>query len=409
MPVKVALVISHPIQHFCVFYRALAAVETLDLEVVFCSDLGVRRYFDRNMGVEIAWKADLLSGYSHRFLPEGPTIQGTRFWEINNPSLDSNLNEVAPDVVVVAGYAQATMLRAIVWARRHGVPVLMAGDSELLHHRPWYRRALKHFVLRPLLSQIAGFLTVGENNEAYLRHYGVPADRMFRSPFTIDEASFAAVRAERSSVRDAFRRRHQLPADAFVVLFVGKLIAHKRPGDLVQALVRLRADGAPEGPVWLALAGDGPLRGDLERAAAGLNCRFLGFLNLDELPAAYVAADVFALPSEREPHSLAVQEAVFVGLPVVLSDRVGTTGPSDVSRAGINALVYPCGDVPALAAALDALVRDPARLAAMGRASLQVSGEVGLAQSVAGFCAAVTAVNARRRHRFQAAHRHRSG
>lgn len=408
MPVKVAIVISHPIQHFCGFYRALAATEELDLEVVFCSDLGIRSYFDRDMGVEIAWKADLLSGYSHRFLPESPTVQGARFWEINNPSIDSNLAELAPDVVVVAGYAQATMLRAIVWCRRRGVPVLMTSDSELLHHRPWYTRALKSLVLRTLFAQIAGFLAVGDNNEAYFRHYGVPADRLFRSPFTIDEAAFAPARAARDAIRDAFRHRHQLPADAFVVLFVGKLAAHKRPGDLVQALARLSAAGAPD-PVWLALAGDGSLRGDLEHAAAGLNCRFLGFLNLDELPKAYAAADVLALPSTREPYGLVVREAAFVGLPLVLSDRVGAVGPSDVARAGVNALVYPCGDIPALADALCALARDPARQAAMGMASLQVTGELGMAQSVVGFCAAVTAVTGRRRNDPQSAHQHRSG
>ncbi len=66
--------------------------------------------------------------------------------------------------------------------------------------------------------------------------------------------------------------------------------------------------------------------------------------------------------SDVEPHGQAVAESMAVGSAIVVSDRVGCVGPNDSARAGQNAVVYPAGDVPALAAVLERLSRDPAEL-----------------------------------------------
>ena len=57
-----ALVVSHPIQHFTPFYRALAQCEGITLKVFFCCRVGLEPYFDREMNTHIAWNINLLSG-----------------------------------------------------------------------------------------------------------------------------------------------------------------------------------------------------------------------------------------------------------------------------------------------------------------------------------------------------------
>jgi len=64
---KLAIVVSHPIQHFVPFYRALAAHSEIDLIVLFASRIGVQPYFDREMNTTITWNMDLLGGYDHIF------------------------------------------------------------------------------------------------------------------------------------------------------------------------------------------------------------------------------------------------------------------------------------------------------------------------------------------------------
>ena len=84
-----------------------------------------------------------------------------------------------------------------------------------------------------------------------------------------------------------------------------------------------------------------------------------------------------------------LSEAACVGLPLLISDRVGAAGPTDIAREGENAVVYPCGDVRALAAALLRLGREPETVERMSKASLRIFGELDTNKSVAGALAAI--------------------
>jgi hypothetical protein len=194
---RLAIVVSHPIQHFVHLFRALAGREEIALKVFYCSRIGLEAYFDREMNTKITWNMDLLSGYDHLFLPEAGRINEASPLKINNPSIGPELARFEPDVVLTYGYNQLTHMRALLWCRRNGVPLMMTGDSELLSDRGLGIRMGKRMTLPILLRQYACFLTTGDNNEAYYRHYGVDPQRLFRSPFTIDEVSYRAMSSDK--------------------------------------------------------------------------------------------------------------------------------------------------------------------------------------------------------------------
>ena len=169
-----------------------------------------------------------------------------------------------------------------------------------------------------------------------------------------------------------------------------RLVEHKAQGDLIEAwrLWTRRID--PERCPFLVVVGDGPLRAQLERAAAGLDTvRFAGFRNQTELPGFYAAAELFVLPSRREPWGLVVNEAMNAGCAILASDRVGAA--PDLVRDGVNGLVYPAGSVHALAEALERLFADPQRLAEMGRESLSLIEGWSFEEDVSGLRAALAA------------------
>jgi glycosyltransferase involved in cell wall biosynthesis len=143
--------------------------------------------------------------------------------------------------------------------------------------------------------------------------------------------------------------------------------------------------------VRLLIAGTGEQRAALEADAKARNLPvdFLGFVNIDELPGYYCAADVLAHPAEVETFGVIVLEAAILELPLVLCDRVGAIGPKSIARPGQNALLHGAGDTEALAKALHQLADDPQLLAALGAASRRISEELDWRASVGGTLAAV--------------------
>jgi glycosyltransferase involved in cell wall biosynthesis len=141
-----------------------------------------------------------------------------------------------------------------------------------------------------------------------------------------------------------------------VVLAVGRLAAQKGFDTLIAAAARW-PDRRPQ-PL-LAIAGTGPLAGDLARQAReiGVAVRFLGWQ--DDMTGLLAAADVFALPSQWEGQPLILQEALRAARPIVASD-VG--GVRELTGDSAALLVSP-GDPAAFAAAVLSVL-DSAELAA---------------------------------------------
>ena len=391
MKTKLAIVVSHPIQHFVHLYRALAAEPSIELKVFFCSKIGLKPYFDVDMNQQITWAMDLLSGYDHEFLPEADRIDKTS-WKLNNPSVGAALSKFAPDVLLVYGYSQITQLRALAWARMKGVPVLMKSDTNAVEHRHPAQAFVRSLVLRRLLRQVSGFITVGDQNETMLASLDVPRGKMYRTPFPIDETVYREYATRRSEMRSELRNRFQI-ADGFVIgLYVGKLSVRKRGIDVVEALTRVAEPTAAR--LHIIFCGNGSEMDVLEARIreTGVNASLAGFVNVDALPSYYAGSDFLVHPSGKDPHPLVGSEASAVGLPLVLSDRVGLIGPTDIARPGVNTLVFPCGDVDALAAAMSRLVDDDALRARMSQSSLDIFEECDLKASVAGMLRAVESV-----------------
>jgi glycosyltransferase involved in cell wall biosynthesis len=149
-----------------------------------------------------------------------------------------------------------------------------------------------------------------------------------------------------------------------VVLAVGRLAAQKGFGVLLDAASRWRdLDPAP----LLAIAGDGPLAGELRARAASLevDATFLG--HRDDVADLLAAAAVFVLPSRWEGQPLVLQEALHAGAAIVAT-RVG--GIPDLVGDNAALLVAP-GDSPGLAAAVRSVLTDVALASRLRTAALR--------------------------------------
>lgn len=367
---RVAVVLSHPVQHFCPQYSSWARLPNVELHVFFASTHGLSTYWDKDFGRDVQWQG-LDLDFPHSFLPgaEGRSVD----IRTDASGLDEALTAFGPDAVVLYGYAQRLQRRAARWARARGITSLMISDSELHSARPWPRRLAKAVWLPRMFASLDGFLTVGDSNEAYYRHYGVADSRMVRCPFPIDVEHYDRVLAERRSERERVRRELGIPDEHTVVLMVGKLVPWKRQRDLVW--FSNQCQGVRE-DVTVVLAGTGRdealLRRETQREGPG-GVLFAGFVDPKELASYYCAADIYAHCSSQEPQALAISEATYCGLPIVVSDRCGAYGPCSVVQPGRNGQVYACGHLPRLSWSLETLIDDRLLRRTMGRASAELA------------------------------------
>ena len=169
----------------------------------------------------------------------------------------------------------------------------------------------------------------------------------------------------------ALRRRLGIPEEARLLLALGRLHPNKGFPDLLAALEALPTDAAGR-PVHLLLAGDGPLRRELEalarRPALAGRCHLLGWV--EEPAACFAAAELLVCPSRHEPLGNVILEAWSHGLPVVAT---ATAGPAEIATDGRDALLVPPGEPAALARALSRVLADAdlaGQLAAGGRATV---------------------------------------
>ena len=148
---------------------------------------------------------------------------------------------------------------------------------------------------------------------------------------------------------------------------LGRLHRVKGYDVLIDALVELRASGTTAGlPFDVEIAGEGGLRGELVTRASRERLDRLHFVGFTEPKAFLAGLHLYLQPSRSEGLCIAAHEAMMAGLPV-LASAVGELRYSIVD--GETGGLVPPGDAHALAGRLAELLRDPGRLAAMGRAS----------------------------------------
>lgn len=201
----------------------------------------------------------------------------------------------------------------------------------------------------------------------------VPAEKRVLIPGTgvdMDFFSPAAADCERMA---AVRREAGLGEKSVVVTFVGRLLRHKGVEELLAAFAALSAR-CPEAVLlvagWRDEGNPGVVAPELlERARANPAVRFLG--KRDDVREILALTDVFALPSHREGTPRTVLEAMAMGRPVVATD---VPGCRQTVEDGVTGLLVPKGDVAALAAALERLVRDGALRRRLGEAGRLKAG-----------------------------------
>jgi glycosyltransferase involved in cell wall biosynthesis len=278
------------------------------------------------------------------------------------------LDETAPDVLLLPGWGYPYVLSALAWALDRSVPAVVISDStEIDKSRKRYQEAIKARVIR----YFSAGLVAGKRSREYLVKLGMQNQRIFEGCDIIDNGHFEKGAQAARNNENSFREKLGLPQNYF--LSVNRLIPEKNLLYLLRAYHGYRSSGAPCD--WhLVLVGGGKLRGEILRCRSELSLEshvlLAGQKSYEELPSYYGLANAFILASTAETWGLTVNEAMAVGLPVLVSKRCGCA--DDLIEEGTNGYTFDPSDIDALTDRMLEMAGGEYDLNAMGEAGRKI-------------------------------------
>jgi glycosyltransferase involved in cell wall biosynthesis len=362
---RVAIVFSHPVQHFCPMFRFLAESGCVEPHVFFATG---PQTWDSAFGqrVEFGTEEDLAC-VPHTFLSDGHVDDADR--QLSRHQVWKSLSGFDPDVVVIYGFFRRISRLSWLWTLAKRCPRVYISDSEDRGEKGFMvLRLLRRPLEAAILATMTRLFAAGIANEEFYHRRCVPPRRIVRVPFSIDRRLYDR-RPPTAESREATRKELEFD-DRIVLLNCGKLIERKRQADIIRAISL-----SGQSNLVLLLVGSGPQENQLKLLAKelGVDVRFLGFVSPQRLPSLYRAADVYVHPSSHDPHPLAVSEAIYTGLPVIVSDRTGSWGHDDDVRHGVNGFVHPVADIQGLARSIKQLSMDETLRSRFAGASRQIA------------------------------------
>ena len=365
---KLAIITTHPIQYNAPLFKLLNEREHIAIKVFYTwSQSASGTKFDPGFKKHIEWDIPLLEGYEYTFVKNVASSPGSHHYKgIENPTLINEIQQWGANAVLVFGWNFISHLAAIRFFKNK-MPVFFRGDSTLLDEKKGIKQFIRKLILRYVYSYIDIAFYAGVANKAYFKAMGLKEEQLVFMPHAIDNGRFAANEVN-VAAGGKLREVLNIPADAVVFLFAGKLEEKKQPNFLIESFLSLKQTKA-----FLIVAGSGELEKTLTDAySAYSSIKFIGFKNQYQMPAVYNCCDVFVLPSKGpgETWGLSINEAMAASKAVIASEKCGAS--YDLVHHKKNGFIIQSDDIQGLKSALIYFEKNKKEAVILGKVSNEI-------------------------------------
>lgn len=259
------------------------------------------------------------------------------------------LKQLQPDVVVGSEY-NPTILQAVHFCRKYGIPYVSWTDGTLFSERNI--NFLQKYFRKQVISKADSYIGSSTRSKEAQIFYGADEKKCHISFLSVDVEKYLQKPSGSGKGR---------------ILYVGSLIERKGVDLLLEALGNVKSE------FELYIAGDGEEKGSLSELAEKLKIKerlhFLGQLSREELVKYYGDSDLFVLPTREDCFALVILEAMCAGLPIVCSKYAD--GAYDLIKDGENGYIEDPYDAAAFGKKIERLLKEPKLRKKMSEASVK--------------------------------------
>lgn len=227
------------------------------------------------------------------------------------------------DLIVLGCYEKPTYILLSLFCKIFNKPYILSYDgisaNRLYIKEKWIKRILKKIVIQNA-NYIMGNGTV--SRRYFNEKFSYPLNRIYNQYLTVDSEMINMLYREKDKYREQYRGKYNIDEGKKVLIYSGRVIGIKNIDSVIKAISRLQDKN-----IVLLIIGGGEKESELVKLASKLNVEVIitGFIiEQEELFKHYFAGDALILPSSvYEVWGLVVNEAMFSGLPILVSDICG--------------------------------------------------------------------------------------
>jgi len=359
-------------------FEALSQQKAVDLHVYFLSKTAKNRKWN--------WKKYVKQmKFAYSVLPHWtiPLPLPEKIPVIVNPTYIWELIKGKYDVVITAGWFDLSCLVTYVLAPIFRYKYIIWSEST--NNEPSLQRTLSLPVVKWAVRNAASCIAIGTVSKEYLVSLGAKAERVAVALSTVDIEHFSKGSQISTRRKKALRQELGFSPDSKVIMYAGQFIPRKNVKTLLLAYSMMKTQKKA-----LLLVGYGELEQELKdfvRVNKLPEVAFVAHTEVDLMPHYYAVADVFVLPSLEETWGLVVNEAMACGLPVLLSNKVGSRG--DLLEEGKNGWSFSPLNHEQLSKQLEKLCTDEKQRLKFGERSRAIIQKASPENAAAGFFLAI--------------------
>lgn len=323
-------------------------------------------YYTFNKDDNRKWETNNEIGYKSIYL-KGIKIS-SKYGYINKGLFSIMRNN---DILMLGGYAETTYVLLAILCRimnkKYGIIFDGISTNRIMSKEKFLKKLLKNIVVKNSNFVFANGI-VGK--EYFINKFKYDENKIFNQYLTVDNKLIDKMYINRNNYRRKIREKLNINNKEKVVLFSGRLIEIKNIEIIINAISNIKE----KDKITFLITGGGELKETLLRLAEKekVKIHITDFLEKqEELFEYYFAADVLVLPSIDEAWGLVVNEAMNVGMPIIVSHLCGCS--LDLVKDGHNGYVFDPYDVNSLKNKLNKILFSD-DMDRMGKVSKEIIG-----------------------------------